>query len=349
MKNILFIILFSSFSSALIGQSAIVELTNVTISGKDVTFQLSLTPSNNTTIYLGNFDVKITFPSGNPVTAATRTVRSTVLSASGLGVPISTSISPDGKSINYQPAAPGGQDDFNDFIAKVSGTVSLGTYKITFTNTPSGVMQCGGTLFYTLAPSGSFLSTLVTTSCLGTASLPLDLLDFSAYVIDESAKPMALLKWKTANEKDVDYYEIQRSLNSVDFTPLSTSHKIVAQNRSLQTYDIVDENPFSGITYYRLKMVDKDGSFQFSGIRSVDLNILKRDSKIRIYPNPTDDNLHVLFTSSASEQAKNYTIFNMLGQVLMQGEMTNSVNTSSLPAGAYLIKIDNDVAQFLKQ
>ena len=146
MKNILFIILFSSFSSAIIGQSAIVELTNVTISGKDVTFQLNLTPSNNTTIYLGNFDVKITLPSGNPVTAATRLSRSNVLSESKLSVPISTSISPDGKSINYQPAAPGGQDDFNDFIAKVSGTVSLGTYKITFTNTPSGVMQCGGVL-----------------------------------------------------------------------------------------------------------------------------------------------------------------------------------------------------------
>jgi Secretion system C-terminal sorting domain len=318
-----------------LGQSAIVELANVAVSGKDVTFELRLTPSSGSTIYLGNFDVRIDLPAGNPVVSATRTIRASISSEGGTNISISTSISSDGKSINYQPAAPGSQEDFNDLIAKISGSVSLGTYKITFTNALSGVMQCGGTLVYTLAPS--------------VAALPLDLLDFSASALSENAKPKTLLTWKTANEKDVDYYEVQRSLNGVDFTPLSKSNKIEARNSDLETYETTDETPTLGVNYYRLKMVDMDGSFKLSNIRSVDFGNPKKGSKIKIYPNPTDDNLQVLFDSNAAQESKNYTIFNLLGQVLMQGELTNNVNISSLPAGAYFIKVENDLAQFLKQ
>jgi hypothetical protein len=232
MKNILLAILLFSVQLTVFSQGATLDFVNKTTSGNDIIFEVVLRPNAGTTIYLGNFDVTIDLPNNSTVSSVLRTIRSNITSENGVGVNISTSISSDGRKINFQLAAPGDQTDFNELIAKITTQVSLGTYKITFASPPSGTVTCGGGSFFTLAPVNPWTSTSVITSC--SVVLPLNLLDFSAQSMSENGKEKAQIKWKTTNEKNVNYYEVEKS-NSTNTKDFSTLKKIAAKNSDTES------------------------------------------------------------------------------------------------------------------
>ncbi len=94
------------------------------------------------------------------------------------------------------------------------------------------------------------------------------------------------LQWSTANEIDSLHYEIERSLDGVNFDFFG---KINAGDNSdsLQQYLFNDNKPFQGVNYYRLKQVDKDGRFIYSKIVSIALE--KTGVQYVIFPNPAID------------------------------------------------------------
>ena len=71
------------------------------------------------------------------------------------------------------------------------------------------------------------------------------------------------------------------------------------------------------------------------------------DREITLYPNPTTNVLNIKLGTS-NNLPDNYTIYNMLGQVVRQKSVVTpndlSVNTSSLSKGMYFIKIATDNA-----
>jgi len=91
------------------------------------------------------------------------------------------------------------------------------------------------------------------------------------------------LQWSTASESDSIHYEIEKSVDGVNFDFIA---KINAGNNpdSLQQYLYNDNKPFQGINYYRLKQVDKEGRFTYSKIVSVGLE--NTGVQYVIFPNP---------------------------------------------------------------
>jgi Secretion system C-terminal sorting domain len=345
MKKILSAILLISVQITVFSQRATLEFINNPTSGNDITFEVFLKPDAGTTIYLGNFDITIALPNGSTVSNAVRTARANILSVDGTSISIFTSISSDGNKINYQPSAPGDQSDFNTSLAKITTRVSLGTYKITFASPTSGTVSCGGSSFFTLAPVNPWASTNVPTSC--SAVLPLDLLDFSVNKMSESGKNKAQIKWKTTNEKNVKYYEVEKSsTDSKDFIALS---KKMAKNGDAESYDVIDENPFTNINYYRLKMVNIDGSFSYSSIKSVVFKDAKKTA-FKVFPNPAFNSLTIDYALDLQNNLTDYAVVNMLGQTLMQGKLTSrDLDISSLPTGAFVIKVGEGQSKFFKQ
>jgi len=115
--------------------------------------------------------------------------------------------------------------------------------------------------------------------------LPIELAEFTVKSTDNKT---AQLKWTSLTESNSLHYEIERKTNNEDFTRVGT---VTAAGESVDKIDYTFEDDISiikgGHVYYRLKMVDKDGSFEYSDIRSLKLSDF--DSTVSVYPNPAED------------------------------------------------------------
>jgi acid phosphatase type 7 len=166
--------------------------------------------------------------------------------------------------------------------------------------------------------------------------LPLDLLNFEAKPVGKSTK----ISWKTANEQNVDYFEIEHSPDSKAFTPLS---KLAAKNTQLQSYEVMDEKPLSGVSYYRLKIAHLDGHLTYSPVESVVFEE-NNANKVHIYPNPASDKLTIEVTSKHSEPIV-VNLFNRVGQLVYSHTLDSkigvnrvNINTGLFPKGLYVLK-----------
>jgi hypothetical protein len=176
-----------------------------------------------------------------------------------------------------------------------------------------------------------------------TTPLPIELMDFNGYRYNE----VNVLRWTTASEINSDYFLIEKSRNGYDFELLE---KLNAQENSYKPIDYAatDEKPFNGITYYRLKFYDIDGTFEYSKTIAVSSEISK-DLKISsVFPNPGKDELNMEYSVSSSTNltlvmtdATGRQIKNL--EVTIKGNGTYTIDTSNLAEGLYLFSIsDND-------
>ena len=121
---------------------------------------------------------------------------------------------------------------------------------------------------------------------------------------------------------------------------------------SLLRYSAVDNNPFYGVSYYRLKQFDFDGQFEYSQIRSVNIQQLP-NSQIEIYPNPLTN--EIIITGNANE-LKEVLIYNTLGrnvtsvtnQVILN-ETQLVIDISQLSSGIYYVKTKTTAYKVYKQ
>lgn len=179
------------------------------------------------------------------------------------------------------------------------------------------------------------------------APLPIVMLSFIAIpgnnrVVD--------LHWKTASEKNNDYFTVQRSKDGLDFYNIG---KVAAGNdpKSLQKYSYTDREALPGKSYYRLKQTDLDGVFDYSEIRMVELGDFL--PSLTAYPNPTTDGVFSLDFQHSLESSTSVTVHDMLGKVVFRGlvDQGMSVYTIQLhhsPAGVYVVKTLNEKSSFQK-
>ena len=163
--------------------------------------------------------------------------------------------------------------------------------------------------------------------------LPLELLSFTG----ENKGDINVLKWETASEVDIDYYLIEKSNDGISFEELD---KVPASGYSnFNTYQLVDDNPKEGITYYRLTEISFDGKRGYSDIVAVRK---EGDSFIKIYPNIIDDEFTVTINS---EEEMVLHIFNLIGQkvkTLYITEKTTVISRDTLPSGVYFYQIGGE-------
>jgi pimeloyl-ACP methyl ester carboxylesterase len=168
-----------------------------------------------------------------------------------------------------------------------------------------------------------------------TPTLPLTLLDFVVTLQENKT----ILKWTTTNEINTNKFDIERSLNTKEWNTLGSVNS--ANLTGTNNYNLVDANPNYGINYYRLKMIDKDGSYTYSQIRSVEVN--KPNTPFVIAPNPAKSKTTIYFNTPISKAEisvydaqgrqvhKNYYSGNSLDKI--------ELNTSSFLNGIYLISV----------
>lgn len=187
-------------------------------------------------------------------------------------------------------------------------------------------------------PGINFIGTSNSANC-NYAPLSIDALTFDAQIQDKTA----VLKWTTQQEMAIESYELQKSVEGVDF---ETIYQTEAKNGVSNRYEYKDgEIKASHLYLYRIKIIEEDGTVSFSPTRSVQL---KGDHQIKFYPNPTTDELF-LETHLPKNESVQFEISNLKGQIIHQenlelvsGLNVKNINVKNLPSGVYWIRLRGD-------
>ena len=169
-----------------------------------------------------------------------------------------------------------------------------------------------------------------------TAALPVELLEFKATA--NSAIKNVDLTWVTASEINNDYFVIERSTNANDWIPLDSVDGAGNSNAVL-SYNYLDNNPYSGTSYYRLKQVDFDGTTSYSNIEVVNFEGVEI---VSLFPNPSSGEVSISIKSSETGtlELKAYDSVGKLvsNEVFQVNEGVSNINTQINAAdGKYFI------------
>ncbi|HCY75280.1 MAG TPA: hypothetical protein DHV28_05120 [Ignavibacteriales bacterium] len=171
--------------------------------------------------------------------------------------------------------------------------------------------------------------------------IPVELTSFAANVINRKV----MLNWITATELNNSGFEIQKgshtsiSLSVIDWKSIGFINGNGTTTEK-SYYSFEDNNPGNGKSYYRLKQIDYDGSFEYSNIVEVDLNIPTQFSLEQNYPNPFNPSTKIKYsipsvTLSGVEGSRVILkVYDVLGN-----EIATLVNEEK-PAGNYEVNFD---------
>ncbi|MDX1350256.1 MAG: T9SS type A sorting domain-containing protein, partial [Putridiphycobacter sp.] len=170
-----------------------------------------------------------------------------------------------------------------------------------------------------------------------------------------SVKPVnntALIEWKTAPEINNDYFEIEKSSNGSVWESLAIVQG-AGNSSEVLDYQYVDEKPFPGFSYYRLKQIDFDGQLEIFQPVSLSMpELMIAISEFKIFPNPTHD---ILTISLSYLNNKEIRIYNMSGQLMSALQISDDqqvafqIDVSSYPAGTYIVSDGENSAEFIKK
>jgi hypothetical protein len=151
------------------------------------------------------------------------------------------------------------------------------------------------------------------------------------------------VQWKVASEIDIQNYEVQRSADGKIFHG-QVFRKSKGNSVDAVSYNWTDENPLAGNNFYRIKSVDKSGKEQYSAV--VKVNFSSSLPSINVYPNPASGGIIHLQMNQFQKGTYYLKLINSEGQIVGQkllklstGNSNETLNTSHLPSGTYLLSI----------
>lgn len=158
-----------------------------------------------------------------------------------------------------------------------------------------------------------------------------------------------LLQWQMGTENDNGFYAIQRSPDGINFSQIGLI-KSKAHSNQVQEYYFTDNNPVSGVNYYRLKQTNAAGDFIYSSVVQV---VFNKKINIKISPNPVQ---HVL-TIEGLTTAKDLFIVDASGKIAGKTISVNDTytwNIQQLAAGVYYMVVEDNkkllaTFKFIKQ
>lgn len=166
--------------------------------------------------------------------------------------------------------------------------------------------------------------------------LPITLTAFQANLADGVVK----LSWATSREINSSHFVIEKSIDGSSYSAIGQVQAGAANGK----YSFTDNTALSKQNYYRLKMVDADGNYNYSKV----VNIRNDGSAVvlKLTPNPVVSNLNVSFLSEKTE-AVHINFFDQLGRRVKRYNVQanrglNAINLTdleSLPAGSYTVEV----------
>ncbi|SNR89452.1 T9SS type A sorting domain-containing protein [Hymenobacter mucosus] len=178
--------------------------------------------------------------------------------------------------------------------------------------------------------------------------LPVELIRFTGRL---GAGNQATLNWATASEKNSAYFEVERSTDGQRFVVAGRANAAGTSTQQ-RSYELLDPQPISQLTYYRLHQVDLDGSNTYSSV--ITLRPGPLDLQLSVWPNPaTTGQRAQLRLSGLRELASpvQVTIRSVLGQVVRQQTLAAapvvdwSWSLAGYSPGLYLVEVQTSAGR----
>jgi 1,4-alpha-glucan branching enzyme len=170
------------------------------------------------------------------------------------------------------------------------------------------------------------------------SALPVTWLSFTAQKGNENT---ALLNWSTGQEINNSYFGVERSIDGITYSTIGSVPAGQAA-ASVQNYSFTDASPASGINYYRLKQVDKDGQFTYSKVATVTI----AGSKLlwQVYPNPAHSGTAVYINANLGKVQ--LVLTDAAGKRVYQQDISSAtagqqivLPVNQLTKGVYLLQV----------
>jgi hypothetical protein len=189
----------------------------------------------------------------------------------------------------------------------------------------------------------------------GSQPLPLKFVLFTA---TKQTNNDVLLNWQTYNEANVNRFEIEVARSTTDYQANNFVKigQVSSQGNSSgqQSYNFTDiENNKYDVRYYRLKIVENDGSFHYSVIRSV---VFNGDVEWHVYPNPSDGNFFLIFQQSQGDPLA-IKVYDMSGKLVKEiqtisngfvQKFTIDLHSTKFATGLYMIVVEGSKKEIFK-
>lgn len=138
-----------------------------------------------------------------------------------------------------------------------------------------------------------------------------------------------VVKWQTASEYNSEYYSVEKSLDGQNWNEIVV--KVAAGNStSVIDYSIVDSDRISGIRYYRLNQVDKNGESVIYGPVSASCSF--SESAVAIFPNPATAQFNLAITSENKSEV-------VVEVISTDGKIVATL-TSTIDSGSTIIPVN---------
>ena len=220
------------------------------------------------------------------------------------------------------------------FSAKPTGNYTLVAVGGTSGTNNSKASSSGITNTFTLGAGGLVLN--LDAGINNLVPLPVNFIAMNC----ESLKTGTRISWTTADETDIQSFEIQRALGN---SWISIATQNAKGGIDGNHYAVIDKNTENKVQVYRIVVLNKNGNL------SVDANCKSMlsdntGSGVQVVPNPTTGMIYVIVNATEAGSA-NIELLNLGGQKLIEGnwnmmEGRNQVmiNMSQLPSGTYIVK-----------
>ncbi len=172
--------------------------------------------------------------------------------------------------------------------------------------------------------------------------LSVTMLDFSGNLVGDRV----FLNWITLRENNAGYFEVQRSVDGANFSPIG---EVLAKGSTstLNSYDFVDTQLPKDVEYlyYRLKIYNDDGTSKMGPLVRINVSGLNTFD-LEIFPNPISQGDNVKLRFNVAEGQVGLAVADMMGNVLQQSILSTinglndvTLNTSKLAPGIYIIQV----------
>jgi len=164
-----------------------------------------------------------------------------------------------------------------------------------------------------------------------TGLLPVTLASFN---VSSPSCNSNLIKWQSTDELNFSHYEVEWSENGVNFNYLTT---VASKGNDFQsnTYSFEHTSP-SSVNYYRLKLIDMDGSVSYSNNRFHQKPTCLEE-RIHFSPNPAGNNITITSPENTPLSISIYQTDGKLVRVVEINSSSQNIDLSNLASGVYFV------------